>query len=232
MRGVSLTESVRPVRSQMDLDVGRLTVREAVQLVGFTVGLLFVATIAALLLWLVWPDYYEDWSGVRLVFSLFAGSIFLFSVSMAAIVARLTVEDWKEYRQRLQDWHVVAIEAYEANGGKEVVKELTMWDMTPTMPLHTLAVALSCHRRAQQGSSSPWSVRELAGPVMIGGHRLGNVSKTAAEEFARDLATLGLVQGRGPGKAGQWGAENESQVVDAVIKNWKRLGKPVIEHEE
>jgi hypothetical protein len=67
---------------------------------------------------------------------------------------------------------------------------------------------------------------------MIGGHRLGNVSKTAAEEFARDLATLGLVQGRGPGKAGQWGAENESQVVDAVIKNWKRLGKPVIEHEE
>jgi hypothetical protein len=232
MKGASLTESIRPVRAQMDLDVGRLTVREAVQLVGFTVGLLFVATLGALLLWLVWPDYYQDWSGVRLVFASFAGSVVLFSGGMAVLVARLTIEDWKEYRLRLADWHAVAIEAYENNGGREVVKEMTVWDLTPSMTLHTLAVALACHRRAMQGTSAPWSVRELTGPIMLGGHRLGSVSKGAAEEFGRDLSTLGLIAGRGPGKAGQWAAQSEGEVIDLVVANWKRLGKATIEHDE
>jgi hypothetical protein len=226
MRGATLTEAVRPVRSQMDLDVGRLNPREAVQLVGLTVGSLFVATLAALLLWLVWPKEFETWSAVRFVFAAFALGLGLLAGGFGVVVARLTLDDWTEYRGRLNEWHAVAIAAYEANGGREQVRELTVWDLSPSMPLHVLGVALSAHRRVQQGQDTPWSVRALEGPVMLGGRRLGTVSRSAAEEFSRDLAKLGLVSGRAPGRAGTWAASSEAQVVELVVNNWRKLGRP------
>jgi hypothetical protein len=226
MRGATLTEAVRPVRSQMDLDVGRLNPREAVQLVALTVGSLFVATLAALLVWLVWPKGFEAWGPVRLVFAFFGLALGLLSVGFGVVVARLTLDDWLEYRGRLNEWHAVAIAAYEANQGREVVKQLTVWDLSPAMPLHVLGVALTCHRMVSQGSDTPWSVRALEGPVLLGGRRLGEISKSSAEEFSRDLARLGLVAGRGPGKAGRWVPSSEAEVVELVVKNWPRLGRP------
>ena len=226
MRGATLTEAVRPVRSQMDLDVGRLNPREAVQLVSLTVGALFVATLAALLTWVAWPKEFESWGMVRLVFVVFGFALAGLAVGFGVMVARLTLDDWLEYRQRLNEWHDVAIAAYQANQGREVVKQLTVWDMSPAMPLHVLGVALSRHRLVQQGADTPWSVRALEGPVMLSGRRLGSVSKSSAEEFSRDMAKLGLVAGRGPGRAGEWVPRSESEVVELVVSNWRKLGRP------
>lgn len=238
MRVVTATEVSRPVRSPMDLDVGRINPREALAVAVLSLSGLFVGTLGALLAWLVLPAgalgysswsgvsdglYGSAWSGWRVAFFLFGAFVAVLGVGLGVTLVQLTYQDWIEYRQRLNAWHAAALRAYDAQDGKETERTLTLTDLSPALPLHMLAVALSAHRRVVQGANNPFSVRMLEGPVFLGGVRLGDLSPSAAEQASKNLAALGLVKGRGPRAAGEWAAQSEGDVISALVDNWKKI---------
>ena len=223
MRGMSMSETVRPVEPRMSLDVGRINPRETVQLLSLTVGCLLVVPLAALVVWVAWPSEFASWSGFRLVFVLLGVLVGTLGLVAGVVVYWLMLVDWFEYRSRLADWHQVSLDGYVAAGGQETHTELTQWELSPSLPLHVLAAALSVHRRAQEGTPSPWSVRRLEGPVMLAGVRLLDVSASAAVDLANNFAALGLVQGRGERKAGEWVPRSEGEVVELVARNWRKV---------
>ena len=222
MRGMSMSETVRPVEPRMSLDVGRVNPRETAQLLSLTVGCLLVAPLAALVVWVAWPEF-GAWSALRVVFVLLGVLVGALGLVAGVVVYWLMLVDWFEYRRRLADWHQVGIDGYVAAGGQETHTELTQWELSPSMPLHVLAAALSVHRRASEGTPSPWSVRRLEGPVMLSGVRLLDVSPSAAVDLANNFAALGLVSGRGERKAGDWVPQSEGEVVELVARNWKKV---------
>lgn len=223
MRGMSISETVRPVEPKMNLDVGRLNPREAVQLLGLTVGALCVVPFAALLAWVAWPDVYGSWSAVRLMFAVFGLVLAALAFLVACVVYYLMIVDWFDYRTRLADWHNAALVAIESTGGVERHTDITEWELSPSVALHVLAAALSVHRRVAEGVATPWAVRKLEGPLMVGGVRLLDVSSSAAVDLANNFATLGLVAGRGDRKAGEWVPKNETEVVELVAQNWRKV---------
>lgn len=224
MRAITASETSRPVRSPMELDVGRVTPREVLAVAALTVCLLFVAAFSGLMCWVILPrGPFQDWAGWRFAFLLFGVAVSLFSLGLAATLIQLVYQDWTEYRQRLNDWHEVALAAYQANDGQEVERTMTISDLSPALPLHMLAVALSAHRRVQQGTPSAFSVRSLEGPVFLGGVRMGDLSPSAAETASKQLATLGLIKGRGPRQSGEWVPQSETDVIGLLIDNWKKV---------
>ena len=230
MRVVTASETSRPVRSPMDLDVGRINPREALGIAVLTISSLFVGTLGALLAWAVIPSDalgsmlgMSSWSGWRVTFFLFGSGVAIIGAGLAVTLLQLTYQDWVEYRERLNSWHAAALAAYAAQDGKETERTMTLSDLSPALPLHMLAVALSAHRRVIQGTSNPFSVRSLEGPVFLGGVRMGDLSASAAEQASKNLAALGLIKGRGPRQAGEWVAQSENDVVGMLVDNWKKV---------
>ncbi|MBV8875531.1 MAG: hypothetical protein JO014_22740 [Metakosakonia sp.] len=217
--------------------MGRINPREALGIAVLTVSSLFVATLGALLAWWVLPSaafpyswsgmsdgmYGSAWSGWRVTFFLFGAFVAVLGLGLGVTLVQLTYQDWVEYRRRLNAWHAAALEAYTANDGKETERTMVLTDLSPALPLHMLAVALSAHRRVIQGTSSAFSVRALEGPVFLGGVRLGDLSPSAAEQASKNLAALGLIKGRGPRQAGEWVPQSESEVVGLLVDNWKKV---------
>ena len=231
MRVVNASEVSRPVRSPMDLDVGRINPREALGIALLTISSLFVATLGGILAWAVIPSGalgtslvdMSSWSGWRVAFFLFGTGVAVIGGGLAVTLLQLTYQDWTEYRERLNAWHSVAIKAYIAQDGKETERTMTVSDLSPALPLHMLAVALSAHRRVIQGTSGAFSVRALEGPVFLGGVRLGDLSPSAAEQASKNLAALGLIKGRGPRQSGEWVPQSESEIVNLLVDNWKKV---------
>jgi hypothetical protein len=205
----------------LDLDVGRLTVKEAMGLGALTIAALFVGTLGGLLAWWAWPEW--SWSGPRVAFVLFGSAVGLVGSGFGVLVARLTVEDWLSYRRRLDDWHEAALVAYEATEGRETEQHVTAWELTASHPLHVLAVALAVHQRAQAGDAGAHSVRSLEGAVWLGGVRLGDVGSTQAEQIGRVFSDLRLVRGRGPRQSGEWSAGSADDVVKLLAENWSKV---------
>ncbi|MEB4590896.1 hypothetical protein VSS37_07900 [Candidatus Thiothrix sp. Deng01] len=223
MQKITASEVSRLGSSQMNLDVGRINPREALWVALLSLSSLAVGTLGAFIAWLVLPSEFASWSGWRFLFFLFGLGVALLGFGLAVVLCKLTYDDWTQYRARLNEWHIAALEAYQLSDGKEVERTLTLSDLSPSVPLHMLAVALSAHRRVAQGTANAFSVRGLEGPVFLGGVRMGDLSPSAAELAAKNLAQLGLIKGRGPRQAGEWAASSEADVVGLLVDNWKRL---------
>lgn len=223
MQQVTATQSTRPARSPMDLDVGRLTMREAAQLGGLAVASLAVATLGGLLARLTLPTSFDELAGWRFVLFGFGLALLVVAFGFGVVVCGLTVADWHGYLVRKADWHDATLRAYTALDGVETDQSLSITDFSPSVPLHVLAAALVTHRRVLAGADSPFSVRQLAGPVFLDAVRIGDVSGSAAEELPRVFASLGLVKGRGPGRAGEWVPTTEAEVIAAIAKNWGKV---------
>lgn len=224
MRTIVASESQKPIRSPMDLDVGRVTPLEAIYAALACVGLFFTAALGGLVMYVVYPhDGLSPLEGWRLVLLIFGMAVSLFSFGLAVTLTQLIYQDWIEYRLRLNDWHEIAIAAATANDGQEIERTLTITDLSPAQPLHMLAIALSAHARVASGTAGAFSVRELEGPVMLGPVKFGDLSRTSAESASKRLADLGLIKDRAPKKAGTWAAQSEHDVINAVIDGWVRL---------
>lgn len=220
---ITASQVSRPIRSPVELDVGRLTARDAYQFGVLAVGSLAIAALGGLLARLAVPGPYGELSALRLVLLVFGLAVLVVAFGLAVIVCWLTVTDWLAYRQRLSDWHYAALSAYEAQDGREVAQTLTVTDLSSSLPLHVLAAALSVQRRMLQGEPNPFATRQLEGPLFLGGVRLGDVSPTTAEQLPRVFAQIGLIKGRGPRQAGEWTAKSEADVVKAVVDNWGKV---------
>lgn len=217
------SERVGPAKVPMNLDVGRLTARDAAQLLGLAVGALAVGAVGGLLAWLAWPDF-SSWTGWRFIFVSFGGAVALLGIGLAVITALFAVRDWLAYQDRLADYHMLAMASHEQTGGVEVERVITGWELLTDRPLHALGVALAVHERVSKGEASPFSTRQLEGPVWLGGVRLGDLTSAGAEQTSKLLSDVGLVTGRQARQAGRWAAISEQDVIRAVVRGWAKRG--------
>jgi hypothetical protein len=150
------------------------------------------------------------------------------SLILGGVVLWLTVRSWLRYESRLADWHDVSIAAYDDAGGIAVETTVTAWELHANDLRSLLLLVVSLQAAYQGGESTPHSVRSLAGPRWIHDeqgrqHRLGDVNQHQAEQLARQLAALGLVEGRADRRAGTWVAQSYDQAIDLTLSNWHRV---------
>lgn len=221
MRGQMTIETSRVSPAQMDLDVGRLTPADALATGGVAVGALSAGAIGGLVAVLAWPDW--GWSWWRSVLVLWGVLLAVGGVALAGVVVGLMYRSWRRYEGRLDDWHSVALEAYQRKHGVDTTTVVAEWDLRPGIARDVLLVALWCHLMRGQ-VDAPWSVRSLtAGPLMLSGRRLGALTDGAARAVAQALADVGLLRGRGARRPGEWTAGSLEDVVQAVMSNWGRV---------
>ncbi len=201
----------------VELDDGRLDVPRAVLSGLFVLGGLVVATLGAWIITLATNGYTWNWIGLA-----FGVGVVVVSAGFSSIVGYVQVSEWLQRRQRITEWHTASLAAYEDLGAVESVDQITEWALSTDNPGHVVLAALSVYARHREGALTPWSVRSLRGPLFLAGRRVGELSKTGAEEMSREFARLGLVAGRVEGYAGEWTANNADDVLQHVISNWKK----------
>jgi hypothetical protein len=209
--GREYTQIKRPVTPPMDLDSGRFNVLQAALSGGFVLAALVLASFGG---WIVVKSWGFATLGVAIGLVLFlVGSAF------GLVVLYVSLGEWTDHRRRVADWHYAALTAYEENGA-ETVEHVSEWDFTADNPAHVLIAALTVAQRVQEGADSPWSNRNLQGPVFMGSRRVGSISKLQAEELGRRFVRLGLVEGRGERIAGSWLATSPDRIVQLVRDGW------------
>jgi hypothetical protein len=218
-RQISASSSTRPAQSQMELNVGRFDPPRAAQQLGLAVGVLTVSSAGG---WLCYSTagLMDGWS---LFIWWFGFQILLLAESVGLIIIWITVQEWRSYQRRLEEWHEVTLAAVENAGGVEQTSTYTVWELQSTSIKDVLLLALMVHRT--QGSKKAHTIDSLKGQHWLGSNeaslvRLGEVSPSEAEKFGSLFASLGLIRGRGPKRAGEWVPESEGEVIDIVSKRW------------
>lgn len=216
MRHTERTHIRRPIEPPIDLDTGRLDIARAALAGAFVLGSLVVILLGAWIVAGATSGYQVNIIGV-----VFGGGVVAIALTFGGVVLYVSVYEWLDHRQRVQDWHAVSLNAYEELGAVETVEQVNEWSFTVDNPAHVLLAALWTHQRLQEGIETPHSVRALYGPVFLAGRRVGEVGKLTAEQMGRKFEDLGLVVGRGERRAGSWVPEDLNEVWSTVLKNWK-----------
>lgn len=155
-------------------------------------------------------------ASLALVFSLAVAGV---AVTFGGIVLRVSVAEWIDHRQRIQDWHELSLANY-AELGAETVEQVSEWEFTSENPAHVLLTALWVHQRLQESGEPAYTVRNLSGPMFLAGRRVGTISKGTAERMGQKFAQLGLIAGRKERQAGVWVPRTADAVIYAVLRNW------------
>lgn len=210
--GRAYTQIKRPIAPPMDLDGGRFNVLQSALAGGFVLAALLLASFGGWILVKSW--------GIAALGVAIGLVLFLVGAAFGLVVLWVSLGEWMDHRSRLTDWHNAALLAYQENGA-ETVEQVSEWDFSADNPAHVLIVALTVARRLSEGADTPWSNRNLQGPVFMGSRRVGSVSKLHAEELGRRFERLGLVVGRSERVAGDWSAPAPADIVKAVWDNWE-----------
>lgn len=213
LRGSEHTMIRRPVEPPVDLDAGRLDVVRAALAGAFVLGCVLVAALGA------WALLSAIEHNNRLG-SIVAGAVVLVCLVFGGVVLWLSVLEWVRHQDRLSAWHDAALAAY-SDAGAETIETVSEWELSIDNPGHVIVAALDVMLRLRDGSEMPYSVRELRGPIMWSGRRVGSLSKIGAESMSRRFADLGLVAGRREGFAGAWVPRSADEVLDLVLRNWR-----------
>jgi hypothetical protein len=156
----------------------------------------------------------------------FGVQIILISESVGMIIIWITVQEWRSYQRRLQEWHEVTICAVERAGGVEHTTSYTATELSSTSLRDVLLLALLVHRN--QGQRKAHTLTALEGEHWLTSsngnqHRIGDVRPGEAERIGALFAALGLVEGRDKRRAGQWVPGSEGQVIDLIEQNWHKV---------
>lgn len=209
------TQAQRPVAPPIDLGAGRLDVRQAALAGGFVLGALLVAASGAGVAWSSW----SSWDRPILLVAT-GGAVALVALIFGTVVLYVSVSEWLDHRSRIADWHAVALDAYADAGGSETVQQVSQFEFSTSRFADVLLTAMQVHWRVNQRELYPYSSRKLYGPLFLANRRIGTLSKFEAEEMSGKLAQLGLIEGRGPGQAGDWRPQNADEVLDILVRNW------------
>ena len=199
MREIKQTEEKKPATSPMNLDAGKLTPWEVLQIGGVAALCCLAGTFGALLFWLVTP-LDGSYPGFRIIVGTFGGSVAVLGFSLAWVTRSLYVRSCKGYLDRLDDWHAATLAAYESSDGMEVKTETSIRDLRPTDPRDVLFVAIALSVKLAAGELDGVSVRSLKGDLWIGYTRLGDVVNP--EGMYKALQQAGLL--RVVGKKAHW----------------------------
>jgi len=223
---ITAREKVLTQAAPMNEDTGRLVANEAIQFAGIAGASLVIGSVCLLIAQASLGGDIYDPAPLRALrsFGLLLGAAgAALGFGFAILVSWLTMRGWVSYQERLERWHFAHLAAYEAAGGQQTERSLTISTMTLAEPLHVLAVALAVVERHRETNRVTWSGPALRGEVWIGRLRMGDLGKSDAEQFSTALATLGLVKGRKAGAAGQLTVSDPAQVIELVKRNYGKI---------
>lgn len=203
----------RPMDPPVTLDDGQLDIQRAALAGGFVLAAL---AVAALGFWLV---NVAASTGAAIV-GFFGLGVSVAALAIGGCVFFVVMSEWLDRRRRVEEWHVVTLEAWQLQGASETIEHVSEWALSTDNPGHVLMAALYVHIRLAGGAETPWSTRGLCGPVLIAGRRAGELSKSGAEHMGRRFGELGLIAGRGDGKAGEWVPQTADEVIEIVTDKW------------
>ena len=210
--GREYTQIKRPIAPPIDLDGGRFNVAQAALAGGFVLSALLLASFGG---WIVLRSWGFATLGVVIGLVLF-----LVGAAFGLVVLSVSLGEWTDHRRRVADWHDAALVAYQEYGA-ETIETVSEWEFSPDNPAHVLVAALTVARRLSEGADTPWSVRNLQGPVFMGKRRVGSISRLHAEQLGQRFDQLGLVEGRSERVAGSWPALLPGDIVKLVWDNWQ-----------
>ena len=233
MRGFEAQQHRQPAAPAVALDQGRLTALEALQIAGVAIAALFVATLGGSIAWVARPDELGGFAagGLSFWFWLFGNLVSLTGLAIAGSVLYLSIRSWLRYDQRVQDWHIAALDAYEGSDGQEVTTAVRAFELTASDPRDLLLFALSIQSDYMRGKDNAHSVRAVQGARWIASEsgqqtRIGDVTATQAEALTRQLASLGMIEGRAARSAGTWKPQSYEEVIRIYAEKQRSRGQP------
>lgn len=224
----------------VSLEHGRFEPGQVVQLWLVALGAIGAGSLGGLFLTWGSAAFDSEWGwlrGLGMWLAIFGVLLMVLSYAVAVAVSLLAARGWWMHQLRVDDWHIAQLAAYEAAGGQQVEREYTSRTLTTSEPAHALLVTLAVLDRARAGEATPWSSPKLTGPLWFGTVKLGELSKSEAEAFARLLGEVGAVTGKRKGYAGQLATSDPGELLALVARNYGkhvpgRVERATIEGEE
>jgi hypothetical protein len=227
LSGRSSSKMTAPAAPPMNLDSGKPTPRDAITTGGVTLACWAAAALGAWIAVAFGPRGYEALGdiGIGRGIGLSLGALMaLTGLWIGADFARLSRRGWVSYQDRLEEWHAVTANAWEAQGGQIVEEHSNEWELRADKPDEVLWFITAMHRAAHEGHDAPWALRRVCDEGVWIGNRKIAINTNQARLMVDNLATMGLITGRTERHPGRW----VPQTLEDAVTIFERNGKKVL----
>lgn len=226
LSGRSTYKATAPATPPMALDAGKPHAKDALLSGGVTLAFWGVATLGGWLASLFGPHAFEGIGEIgvpRMIGFGFGLIVGLAGLGLGLDFARLTRRGWLDYQERLQEWHAVAVDAYQQQGG-QVQEELTNeWELRADKPDEVWWFITAMHNQVQAGSDAPWVLRQITAEGVWFGNRKIAINTNQARLMVENCATMGLITGRTERHPGRWVPESLDDAAMIFERNAKKV---------
>jgi hypothetical protein len=203
----SSSKLTAPAQAPMSLDSGKPTPRDALLVGGVTLACWAAAAVGAWIATLFGPHGYEEISSIGLGRAIGMGLGLLMAGTGLWIgidFARLTRRGWVSYQDRLEDWHTIVANSWEAQGGQVVEEHSNEWELRADKPDEVWWFITAMHRAAVEGREAPWALRRVTEEGVWIGNRKIAINTNQARLMVDNLVQMGYITGRTERHPGRW----------------------------
>lgn len=226
LSGRATYKASAPAAPPMALDSGRPAARDAILSGGVMLAFWGVAAVGGWLAALFGPHGYETLGEIgpaRLIGWSFGLIIGLAGFALGFDFARLTRRGWLDYQRRLDDWHAVAVEAYQQQGGQVTEEQTNEWELRADKPDEIWYFITAMHRAQLGGDDAPWAIRRITDEGVWLGNRKLAINTNQARLMVQNLEAIGLIAGRTERHAGRWTAASLDDAIVLFERNAKKV---------
>lgn len=223
-------ENRKPAQSPINLDQGKPTTRSALETSGITLLFILCANLCLGVAFLLFPKDFETYDTpskiflvLRVIFSLSALYGSIVCVGYSRHIFTLTLNSWRSFYARLEEWDQRVANAFEAQQGLEVTRVVNEREISPTVLKDIIVAAILMHYYVKELDYDP-SIRKMEQLYAYSNDRIvrlkvAEMLGTTPEKVKRAFIALGLIEGSKPGYSGYWVAESERDVIDLIVRN-------------
>ena len=227
MYGERLTKTTRPINAPMNLDAGAPDAKQAISLSLFVMGCILTITISGGIALYSVPTGYTQWSIIRFIGVAFGISLAFVAFGFGITMYNISIGLWKDYRNRLADWHDVSIQSIEQANGVETTVSYDRWQLQPDRFNDIWSIIAIVHASYHNENMKLYTRRSLEQPLFASAHgrqvRVGSFGGTDPEKVGNALASLGLIEGRTDRIAGEWKPRSLEEAYTTLVKNWSKV---------
>lgn len=226
LSGRSTYKATAPAAPPMSLDSGKPTPRDALMTGGVTLACWLGAALGGWLVVAFGPHGYEGFGDIGVGRGIGVGLGFLMvstGLWIGVDFARLSRRGWRDYYNRLADWHEIAAASWEAQNGQVVEEASNEWELRADKPDEVWWFITAMHLAVQGGSEAPWALRRITEEgVWVGGRKIA-INTNQARQMADNLATMGLITGRTERHPGNWVPATLEDAAAKFVANSKKV---------
>jgi hypothetical protein len=207
LSGRSTYKATAPAAPPMALDAGKPHARDAILSGGVTLAFWGVAALGGWIAALFGPHGYEglgEIGAARLIGWAFGMAVGLAGFGLGLDFARLTRRGWIDYSRRLEEWHTVAVDAWQQQGGQATEELTDEWELRADKPDEVWWFITAMHSQVQTGQEAPWALRQITTEGVWFGYRKIAINTNQARLMVENCAAMGLIAGRSERHPGRW----------------------------